>query len=171
MNSPKQYLTLRVGEAIYGIVIHQVREVVTYETPSPMPNISGCMIGVINLRGRAVPVLDLRLKFGLEKTTPTVDTCIIILEMEQLGKQVLIGITADMVQQVAEFGENDFEEAPHLANGESADWIEAMARFEDEFVIILDIDKTLAKDAITTVESDISALEIVQMAGTETVNE
>ncbi len=153
MNTSRQYLTLRIGEAIYGIDIHRVREVVTYEAPSPMPNSSGCMIGVISLRGSAVPVLDLRLKFGLSKTVPTVDTCIIILELSVKGEGVLIGITADMVQQVAEFGEENMEAPPQLANGTSDDWIQAMARFEDGFVIILDIDKTLEKDALVTVAS------------------
>ena len=76
MSSLEQYLTLRVGEAIYGIGIDKVREVVSYKAPSPMPNSSPSMIGVIKLRGRAVPVLDLRLKFGLTETVATVDTCI-----------------------------------------------------------------------------------------------
>lgn len=155
MNTLKQYLTLRVGEAIYGIDIHKVREVVTYETPSPMPNSSGCMIGVISLRGSAVPVLDLRLKFGLSATAATVDTCIIILELETKGEVTLIGVTADMVQQVAEFGEEDLEPPPHMANGKSVDWIQAMARFENGFVILLDIDKTLEQDALVIVHEQV----------------
>lgn len=154
MSSREQYLTLQIGEAIYGIGIHKVREVVTYEKPSPMPNSSGCMIGVVNLRGRAVPVLDLRLKFGLPETEATVDTCIIILELEAKGEMALIGITADMVQQVAEFGEEDLEAPPYQANGKSTEWIQAMARFEDGFVILLDIDKTLEEDALVTVENE-----------------
>ena len=154
MNTSRQYLTLQIGEAIYGIEIHRVREVVTYELPSPMPNSSGCIIGVINLRGSAVPVMDLRLKFGLTETVPTVDTCIIILELQRKTEVVLIGITADMVQQVAEFGEEDLEQPPHMANGESVDWIHAMARFENGFVIILDIDKTLEQDVLSTVATE-----------------
>jgi len=153
MESPKQYLTLQVGEARYGIGIHQVREVVSYTPPSPMPNGSACMLGVINLRGSAVPVLDLRLKFGLEKTIPTVDTCIIILEVQIGGVAVLLGITADMVQQVAEFAQEDLEPPPRMVEGQSVEWIQAMARCEDGFVILLDIDKILAEDgqiALTT---------------------
>jgi purine-binding chemotaxis protein CheW len=159
MSSFEQYLTLRVGEAIYGITIDKVREVVSYTAPSPMPNSSACMIGVIKLRGRAVPVLDLRLKFGLTKTAVTVDTCIIILELERKCGNALLGITADMVQQVAEFEEDDLEPSPQLADGSSADWIQAMARFEEGFVIILDIEKTLAKDILPTVENDILVQE------------
>ena len=159
MSSLEQYLTLRIGAAIYGITIDKVREVVSYTTPSPMPNSSPCMKGVIKLRGRAVPVLDLRLKFGLSETVVTVDTCIIILELEEEDHTLLIGITADMVQQVAEFDENDLEPAPQLADGRSADWIKAMARFEDGFVIILDIEKTLAKEALPAIENDISVVE------------
>lgn len=154
MSILKQYLTLRVGEAIYGIGIHKVREVVAYETPSPMPNSSGCMIGVVNLRGSAIPVLDLRLKFGLPETKATVDTCIIILELEVPGDVALIGVTADMVQQVAEFGEEDLEAPPYMADGKSMDWIQAMARFEGGFVILLDIDKTLEEDALINVAND-----------------
>ncbi len=154
MSTPRQYLTLKIGEAIYGISIHQVREVVTYEAPSPMPNSSGSMIGVINLRGSAVPVLDLRLKFGLSATEPSVDTCIIILELEVNNELTLIGITADMVQQVAEFGKEDMAPPPHLADGKSADWIQAMARLGDGFVIILDINKTLEQEALQTLASD-----------------
>jgi len=155
MGSLEQYLTLRIGEAIYGITIDKVREVVSYTTPSPMPNSSPGMIGVIKLRGRAVPVLDLRLKFGLSETVATVDTCIIILELEEEDNNISIGITADMVQQVAEFEEDDLEPPPQFADGSSADWIKAMARFEEGFVIILDIEKTLEKDVLATVESNI----------------
>lgn len=154
MSSLEQYLTLRIGKAIYGISIDKVREVVSYTSPSPMPNSSPCMIGVIKLRGRAVPVLDLRLKFGLTETVATVDTCIIILELEEDGKNLLIGITADMVQQVAEFGEQDLEPSPQLIDGNSADWIQAMARFEDGFVIILDIEKTLEQDVLAEVVTE-----------------
>jgi len=104
MKTPKQYLTMKIGEAIYGIAIHKVREVVSYEPPAPMPNVSECVAGVISLRGNAVPVLDLRKKFGLSESCQTVDTCIIILEMKIDEEVVLMGIIADMVQQVAEFG-------------------------------------------------------------------
>lgn len=165
MNTQRQYLTLRVGEAVYGIGIHKVREVVAYETPSPMPNSSGCMIGVVSLRGSAVPVLDLRLKFGLEGTVATVDTCIIILELQIDQEKTLVGITADMVQQVAEFGEEDLEPPPHQADGRSVDWIQAMARFENGFVILLDIDKTLEQDALTTVSGEEFSLNIGQKSG------
>ncbi len=162
MNISRQYLTLQIGEAIYGIEIHRVREVVTYEAPSAMPNSSGCIIGVINLRGSAIPVMDLRLKFGLTETVPTVDTCIIILELELEGEAALIGITADMVQQVAEFGEEDMEAPPHLADGKSINWIKAMARFENGFVIILDIDKTLEQDILSTVPTGNSIDAVAQ---------
>lgn len=162
MNTLKQYLTLRVGEAVYGISIHKVREVVAYETPSPMPNSSKCMTGVVNLRGSAVPVLDLRLKFGLPQTAATVDTCIIILELEVQDDVALIGIIADMVQQVAEFGEEDLESPPHLADETSMDWIQAMARFENGFVILLDIDKTLKEDAQITVANEGFRQDIAQ---------
>ncbi len=165
MNTQRQYLTLRVGEAIYGISIHKVREVITYVAPSAMPNSTGCMIGVVGLRGNAVPVLDLRLKFGLDGTVVTVDTCIIILELAINQKKTLIGITADMVQQVAEFGEEDMEPPPHQADGSSVDWIQAMARFEDGFVILLDIDKTLEQDALTTVSGKDFSLNIGQKGG------
>lgn len=153
MSGIEQYLTLRIGEAIYGIAIDKVREVVSYTVPSPMPNSSPYMIGVIKLRGRAVSVLDLRLKFGLTETVVTVDTCIIILELKEDGNTILIGITADTVQQVAEFEEDDLEPAPQLIDGSSADWIKAMARFEDGFVVILDIEKTLEKDTSLAGES------------------
>ena len=147
------------GEGIYGIGIGKVREVVSYTAPSPMPNSSPCTIGVIKLRGRAVPVLDLRLKLGLTETEVTIDTCIIILELGTGEKNTLIGITADMVQQVAEFEEKDLEPAPKLADGSSTDWIKALARFKDGFVIILNIEKTLEKDMLTTVEGNILPLE------------
>jgi len=117
------------------------------------------MLGVIKLRGRAVPVLDLRLKFGLPETETTVDTCIIILELEKKDNTILIGVTADMVQQVAEFDENDLEPAPQLADGCTADWIKAMARFDDGFVIVLDIERTLAKEALPAIEHDIPVVE------------
>jgi purine-binding chemotaxis protein CheW len=161
METPKQYLTLKVGDTTYGIAINKVREVVVYERPSPMPNGSDCMAGIINLRGRAVTVLDLRKKFGLADTIPTVDTCIIILEMHINDEAALVGIIADTVQEVAEFGSDDMEPAPHVTSGKSTTWIHAMARIENGFVIILDIDKTLEEETCINIGEE----DIVQEKG------
>ena len=96
-----QYLTFRLGEEVFALDIAQVREVLDYTAITRVPRMPEFMRGVINLRGSVVPVVDLRLKFGMAMTERTVNTCIIIAEVAIGGERTLLGALADSVQEVS----------------------------------------------------------------------
>ena len=95
-----QYLTFKLGEEVYAVDIAKVREVLDFTTVTKVPRTPEFMRGVINLRGSVVPVVDLRLKFGMSRTENTVNTCIIILEVRVDSETTVLGALADSVQEV-----------------------------------------------------------------------
>src|SRR5512137_1772554 len=93
-----QYLTFRLDEEIFALDVAKVREILEYSTVTKVPQTPDFMRGVINLRGSVVPVIDLRLKFGMTATEQTVNTCIIVTEVGMEGETILLGALADSVQ-------------------------------------------------------------------------
>lgn len=148
-----QYLTFRLGEEVFALDIAQVREVLDYTSITRVPRMPDFMCGVINLRGSVVPVVDMRLKFGMPKTEKTINTCIIIVEKSTGEERVQIGALADSVQEVIELEPDSIEPAPRIGTGLRVDFIRGMGKRGEKFVIILDIDRVFSGDEI----SDISA--------------
>ena len=135
-----QVLSFNLAEEVFAVEIKKVREVLDYKGVTSIPRMPGYMIGVINLRGNVVPVIDMKKKFGMKATERTVNTCVIILETE-IGKEtVVMGILADSVQEVVDFNDEEMEPAPKIGSGINTDFIQCMAKKEEEFVIVLDID-------------------------------
>jgi purine-binding chemotaxis protein CheW len=109
------------------------------------------MLGVINLRGSVVPVIDMRRKFGMEKVEQTVDTCIIVLEVDVEGESIVVGALADSVSEVLDIKPDQIEPPPRLGTKLNTDFIQGMGNCNDEFVIILDIDKVFSVDELQLV--------------------
>src|SRR3990172_12261370 len=109
-----QYLTFRLEEEVFALDITQVREVLDFTTITRVPRTPEFMRGVINLRGSVVPVVDMRLKFGMSKTEKTVNTCIIVTEIELDGEAVVVGALSDSVQEVLELEPAQIEPAPKI---------------------------------------------------------
>jgi purine-binding chemotaxis protein CheW len=111
------------------------------------------MRGVINLRGSVVPVIDLNLKFGMKETVKTVNTCIIIAEIEMDGEVTVLGALADSVQEVVELEQDQIEPAPKIGTKLNTDFIKGMGKREEVFIILLDIDKVFSHEEITSVQN------------------
>src|SRR5512144_2930071 len=107
-----QYLTFRLGAEVFALDITQVREVLDYTPITRVPRMPAFMRGVINLRGAVVPVVDLRLKFGMTETERAVNTCIVIAEIELDGERTVIGALADSVREVIDLEPGQIEPAP-----------------------------------------------------------
>lgn len=137
----KQYLTFKLQHELFALDIDKVREVLDFTSITKVPQTPDYMRGVINLRGSVVPVVDLRLKFGMGRTETTVNTCVIISELKTRGASVVIGAMADAVQEVLDLEPNQIEAAPRIGSKLSSDFIKGMGRHGDQFIIILDIDK------------------------------
>jgi purine-binding chemotaxis protein CheW len=141
-----QYLTFKLGEEGFAIGISRIREVLDFTDLTKVPRTPEYMRGVINLRGNVVPVVDLRLQLGMTAVEKTVDTCIVIVEVE-IGTDLLhVGMLADSVQEVVDIEQNQIEPAPRLGTRLKTDFIKGMAKRDDKFNIILDIDKVLSGD-------------------------
>src|SRR3990172_10448355 len=143
-----QYLTFRLEEEVFALDITQVREVLDLTTITKVPRTPEFMRGVINLRGSVVPVVDMRLKFGMSRTEQTLNTCIIIVEINIDGDRLILGALADSVQEVIELGPGQIEPAPRIGTRLDTEFIKGMGKRDDEFIIILDIDRIFSMDEL-----------------------
>ncbi len=144
-------LTFKLNNEVFGIDIMSVKEVLDYTKITKVPRTPDYMLGVINLRGNVAPVIDLKMRFGMKATEKTIDTCIIIIEVTVDDESTTLGILADSVEEVIDFDESDIEEIPKIGVKLNIDFIKCMARKNDDFVIILDIDKVFSSDEIADI--------------------
>ncbi|NJD57754.1 MAG: chemotaxis protein CheW [Nitrospirae bacterium] len=147
-----QYLTFRLEDEIFALDISKVREVLDFTSITKVPRTPEFMRGVINLRGSGVPVVDMRLKFGMSITERTVNTCIIIVEISVDGDTTVLGALADSVQEVIELEPQQIEPAPRIGTRLKTDFIRGMGKRDEQFVIILDIDKIFSVDELALVQ-------------------
>lgn len=143
-----QYLTFTLDKELYAMDIAKVREVLEYTDITRVPRTPDFLRGVINVRGRAVPVVDMRLKFGMTKTEQTVNTCIIIVEVDVDGESTILGALADSVQEVFNLEPDQIEPAPRLGTRIKTEFIEGMGKSGEQFIIILNIDKIFSADEL-----------------------
>lgn len=141
-----QYLTFTLDHERYAVEISRVKEVLEFTTVSKVPRTPDFIRGMINLRGNIVPVIDLRLKLGLSATAPTVDTCIVITEIVVDGAPTLLGALADSVQEVLELDPGTIVPPPRMGTRIAVDFLRGISRQEDEFLLVLDIDKVMTED-------------------------
>ena len=149
-----QYLTFKLDEEVFALGIDKVREVLDYTSVTKVPQTPDFMRGVINLRGSVVPVVDMRLKFGLEHTQKTVNTCIIIVEVSLEGaEKAVVGALVDSVQEVLDLEPGQIEPPPRLGTHLRTEFIQGMGKREDQFIMLLDIDKIFSCAEIADVRA------------------
>ncbi|SHJ36956.1 CheW protein [Malonomonas rubra DSM 5091] len=148
-----QYLTFKLDDEVFGLEIGKVREVLDFTNVTRVPQTPEFMRGVINLRGSVVPVMDLRLKFDMAQAEDTVNTCIIITEIEMDGETTVLGALADSVQEVLDLEPEQIEPAPKMGTKLPTDFIKGMGKQEEHFVILLDIDRVFSVEEIAEVKS------------------
>jgi purine-binding chemotaxis protein CheW len=149
--SSSQFLTFTLDEERYAVEIGKVREVLEFTSVNRVPRTPEFMRGMINLRGNIVPVIDLRLKLGLSRTERTVDTCIVITEVQVDGEPLVLGALADSVQEVIELDQSSVAPPPKMGTRVDTRFIRAMGKREDQFLIILDIDRVLSEEDLRAV--------------------
>jgi purine-binding chemotaxis protein CheW len=138
-----KYLTFTLADEEYGIGILKVKEIIGMMSITSVPQTPGFVKGVINLRGKVIPVVDLRLKFGMASTEYTERTCIIVVEITGTTGEVLIGIVVDAVSEVLNIRADDIEDTPTFGARLNTGYILGMAKMEGDVKILLDIDKVL----------------------------
>lgn len=147
-----QCLTFKLEDEVFALDIAKVREVLEYTTITKVPGTPDFMCGVINLRGGVVPVVNMRLKFGMPDAEKTVNTCIIIVEVKLDGETTVLGALADSVQEVMDLEPDQIEPAPKIGAGLRTDFIKGMGKHDNKFIMILDIDKVFSAEELALVQ-------------------
>jgi purine-binding chemotaxis protein CheW len=145
-NPEGKYLTFSLGREEYGIGILKIKEIIGMMPITSVPRTPAFVKGVINLRGKVIPVMNLRLKFGMEEIPQTERTCIIVVETRGIRGAVLIGIVVDSVSEVLNIKSGEIEETPVLGAELDTDYILGMAKMNGGVKILLDIDRVLSAE-------------------------
>ncbi len=145
-----KYLTFELGEETYGVGILKVQEIIKMQEITKVPRTPEYMRGVINLRGKVMPVVSLRNLFGMEEAETSRNTCIIVMQVRQGESSVILGMIADKVSEVLEIGEDEMEPAPSFGSQVDTHFILGMAKTKDAVKILLDADKLIDEDAISS---------------------
>jgi purine-binding chemotaxis protein CheW len=143
-----QYLTFRLDEEVFAVDVAKVREILDFTAITKVPQTPDFMRGVINLRGSVVPVVDMRLKFGMSQTEKTVNTCVIVMEIALGGETTVVGSLADSVQEVLELEPDQIEPSPRIGTKLHTEFIKGMGKHSEQFIIILDIDKVFEEETM-----------------------
>jgi purine-binding chemotaxis protein CheW len=154
----RQYLTFKLGEGIFATEVAKVHEVLDLTTISKIPRTPDFMSGVINLRGKVVPVVDLRLCFEMTKTEKTVNTCIVVMEMLVEGEPTVIGALADSVEEVIDLEPEQIQPAPRIGTQIRTDFIKGMGKHDGNFIVILDIDRVFSAEELSAVRATEAAV-------------
>ena len=149
----QQFLTFRLGGESFSIEVSQVKEILDRTEVTKVPQTPGYMLGVINLRGSVVPVIDLRQRFGMEAVDRTRDSCIIVMELCLEGEQTVIGALADAVEEVLDMSSEDIQPPPRLGSRVNVDFIRGVGKRGEEFIMILDIDKIFSSEEVELFQS------------------
>jgi purine-binding chemotaxis protein CheW len=143
-----KYLTFTLDDEEYGIGILKIKEIIGMMSITPVPQTPEYVKGVINLRGKVIPVVDLRLRFGMDTIDYTERTCIIVVEISGQAGTVQIGIVVDSVSEVLNIKADEIEDTPTFGTKLNTDYILGMAKMDGSVKILLDIDKVLGRDEL-----------------------
>ena len=155
INDSARYLTFKLAEEVFAVDVANIREILDFTTVTKVPQTPEFMLGVINLRGSVVPVVDMRLKFGMSRTEKTVNTCIIVTEIELDGEAVVVGALSDSVQEVLELEPAQIEPAPRIGTRLNTDFIKGMGKYNEQFIMIMDLGKIMNFDELSAMPEGI----------------
>ena len=140
----KKYLTFRIGNEQYGVDIEHVMEIIEMIKITPMPETNEAIKGVINLRGKVIPIMDVRLRFSMEEKEYDARTCIIVVKVRELE----IGLIVDTVSEVVEIPQDQIEPPPPVEHNSQQSFVMGMGKIDDEVAILLDLNQLLFRDEL-----------------------
>jgi len=140
-----KYLTFELGDESYGLQILKVQEIIKMQEITKVPRTPDYVKGVINLRGKVMPVIDLRKTFGMEEVEASRDTCIIVVQVQRGEASVILGVIVDKVSEVLEISGEEIEPPPSFGTQVDTHFILGMAKTKDSVKILLDIDKVVSE--------------------------
>ncbi|MDH5603018.1 MAG: chemotaxis protein CheW [Cyclobacteriaceae bacterium] len=148
----QSYLTFNLADENFAVNVLKVIEILEIPKITRVPKAPDFLIGVINLRGNVLPVIDARIKFGLEPTETTVNTCIIVMNLEIEGEDLVLGALVDAVDEVLDITPENIKGSPSIGSQYNPEFIEGVAKVNDEFVMILNIGKVFSTEDVKTLK-------------------
>ncbi|MBT1708882.1 chemotaxis protein CheW [Fulvivirgaceae bacterium PWU5] len=149
----QSYLTFRLDDELFATSVADVSEILELSKITKVPRAPHFMRGVINLRGTVLPVVDTRLKFGLEKTPDTVNTCILVLNLTIDGQQIMLGAVVDSVQEVLEIDAASVQPAPSIGSRYKSGFISGMVKHHDQFIMLLHIGLVFSTEELSILQN------------------
>lgn len=147
------YLSFKLDHDHFAVNVLEAREVLDVKTITKVPQSPRFMLGVINLRGGVVPVIDLRLKFGLARGERTKENSIIVMEVTVDDDPLIVGVLVDSVEEVLELNEQQIEPPPRIGTRLKTEFIRGMGNVGEQFIIILDIDRVFSAEEIALIQN------------------
>ncbi|HVR82784.1 MAG TPA: chemotaxis protein CheW [Planctomycetota bacterium] len=151
--SPGKYLTFGLGDEVYGLEILKVQEIIGLMRVTRVPGLPEVIRGVLNLRGKVIPVIDLRRKFSMEAKADTERTCIVVVRVLREGQAVTVGLIVDDVREVLAITETQLEAVPRFSSGAETAFLLGMAKISPRVVMLLDVDQILTSTELWSLPS------------------
>jgi purine-binding chemotaxis protein CheW len=165
LSSNHQYLSFSLDGERYAVSIEKVHEVLVYTHTTPLPGMDAFMKGIVNIRGVGIPVIDLRLMFGMQESPIGKDTAIIVMEIEHDGATAVVGVFPDAVHEVVGLPESAIEPPPRFGSCPATDYIRGVGKNDDGFIVVLDIDRVMGAEGYRdTAEYGETTMSDVSMA-------
>jgi purine-binding chemotaxis protein CheW len=155
-----QYITFKLGNELFAINVERVREVLEVSAITRVPTAPDYMLGVVNVRGKAIPVVDLRKRFGLPSIQDTLSTRIIVMELMLDGEATVLGGMADSVHEVIELDASEINPPPRIAMRWRTEFIKGMGRRGEDFLIILDVNAVFAAEEVNLMQTESAAEQL-----------
>jgi purine-binding chemotaxis protein CheW len=151
-----QLLSFVLDSELFAARIDRVREILDRTDMTRIPRMPDYMRGALNVRGEVIPVVDLRVKFGLPAVEYTLDTCVVLIEVAVDGEMTVLGALVDAVRDVFEVEESALSNAPRMGTKLNTEFIEGVAHCDDELIIVLDLDRVLSHEEVITLRDTVS---------------
>lgn len=165
ISQTNSFLTFRLGEEAFAANAGKVLSILEMTKITEVPQAPRFMKGIINLRGKVLPIIDLRMKFGMTPTVYTANTCIIVMDIEMENGSVELGILVDSVESVLEIELDKVLEAPSIGSSYKAEFIQGVIHEADSFVMLLDIDKIFSSLDIVALSQSAGEKSLAESVG------
>jgi len=148
------YLSFKLSDEVFAANVGKVLEILELTKVTKVPKAPDYMRGVINLRGSVLPVVDTRIKFGLPVTPDTVDTCIVVLNIEVDNEELKLGALVDAVQEVLDLTDDMISDPPNIGSKYRSEFIKGMGKVDEDFIMILDVDQVFSLDELQHIKQN-----------------
>jgi purine-binding chemotaxis protein CheW len=147
----KSFLSFRLAEEHFTIPVMKIMEILEVPKITKVPQSPNFLVGVINLRGAVLPVIDTRIKFGMTQIEYTINTCVLVLNIEVNDEHLIVGALVDSVSEVFELHDSQIKPTPTIASRYRADYIQGMIQENDHFIMVLNIDKVFSSNDLESI--------------------